>query len=74
MQVIYCEKCHNRKKNKSIESVTDDLKEVTGCDNVIKACMSYCGPGSKNHIVMIDDDVYEDPTYNGLISKLKETL
>ncbi len=71
MDVIYCKKCHDRKRIKSYESVVDEIKATTGCEYVDDVCMSYCGPGAKEHFVVVDDEIIATDSYEELIKELK---
>lgn len=72
MDVIYCKKCHERKRIKKYESAIEEIKTNLGVEEVDNVCMSYCGPGKKEHFIVIDDEIIANDTYDGLIEDIKE--
>ncbi len=71
MDVIYCKKCHDRKRVKNYDAATAEIQAVTGAEYVDDLCVSYCGPGAKNHFAVVDDEIIGADTYEELIEELK---
>ncbi len=71
MDVVYCKKCHDRKRVKQYEAATEEIMSVTGAEYVDDLCVSYCGPGAKEHFAMVDDEIIEANSYDELIEELK---
>lgn len=72
MDVIYCKKCHERKRVKKYEAACDEIQQITGAKNIDDYCVSYCGPGAKEHFAVIDDEIIEANSYDDLIKELKK--
>ncbi len=71
MEIIYCMKCHQKRRFKAYEDVVKDIKDNTGAQIVESQCVSFCGPGGKNHFCVIDDQLVVDQDYQEFIKKLK---
>lgn len=72
MDVVYCKKCHERKRVKKYEAATEEIKSITGAKYVDDLCVSYCGPGAKEHFAVVDDEIIEADSYDELIEELKK--
>lgn len=74
MDIIYCQKCHNKKRVVNYQKAKIEIAKALNVDVEIieDGCPSFCGPGANNHFVEIDGELIYDPTFEGLISKLKE--
>lgn len=74
MDVIYCLRCHNKKRGLNYDSAKMQIAEVLGIDSedVEDGCPSFCGPGAANHFVEVDGELVYDLSFDGLLSKLKE--
>lgn len=74
MDVIYCLKCHNKKRGLSYDGAKSQIAEVLGIDfdEIENGCPSFCGPGANHHFVEIDGELIFDEKFEGLIEKLKE--
>ncbi len=71
MDIVYCKKCHDRKRVKNYEAATAEIMAITGSGYVDDLCMSYCGPGAKEHFAVVDDEIIEADSYEQLIEELK---
>lgn len=74
MDVIYCLKCHNKKRGLNYDSAKSQIAEVLGIDllDIEDGCPSFCGPGAKKHFCEVDGELFFDDTFDGMIAKLKE--
>lgn len=74
MDVIYCLKCHNKKRGLSYENAKLQIAEVLDIDilDISDGCPSFCGPGATNHFVEVDGELIYDLSFDGLITKLRE--
>ncbi len=72
MEVIYCKKCHETKRTKNYDVACKEIKTAMNIDEVDDYCMSYCGPGTKEHFAVVDDEIISSTSYEGLIDELKE--
>ncbi len=72
MEVIYCKKCHERKRLGNFE---DTLRKINNLENVSSVrgdCISYCGPGKKEFFSLVDDELVSGTTLEDLINNIKE--
>lgn len=72
MEVQYCKKCHNKKKNKNYDTSIQEIMDAAQVDEVEEVCISFCGPGAKNHIAAVDGEIIVDQTYDGMIEQIKQ--
>lgn len=74
MDVIYCLKCHNKKRGLNFDSAKSQIAEALEIDieDVFDGCPSFCGPGSTHHFAEVDGELVYDLSFDGLITKLKE--
>ncbi len=72
MDVIYCKKCHIRKRGIDYNKAADEIKEILGADSVDDICVSYCGPGAKEYFAVVEDELVTADTYEELLTTLKE--
>ncbi len=74
MEVIYCKKCHEAKRTKNYDKAVEEIQTITNAEEVEDYCMSYCGPGTKEHFAVVDDEIISSDTYEGLLNKLEAEL
>lgn len=74
MDVIYCLKCHNKKRGLSYDGAKSQIAEVLNIDfdEIEDGCPSFCGPGASQHFAEVDGELVFDTTFEGFIEKLKE--
>ncbi len=72
MEVIYCKKCHEAKRTKNYDVAVTEIKAASSAKEVDDYCMSYCGPGVKEHFAVVDDEIISSETYDGLIKELEK--
>lgn len=74
MDVIYCLKCHNKKRGLDYRKAKVAIAEALAIDEceIEDGCPSFCGPGSTNHFVEVDGELVYDLSFDGLLTKLKE--
>lgn len=72
MEIIYCQKCHNKKRGISYESATNEIASQFNNEyRVTNGCSSYCGPGAKEHFVEINGEIISASDFPGLLKKIK---
>ncbi len=74
MEIIYCQKCHNKKRGNSYENAKSQIAEALNIDfaQIEDGCSCFCGPGAKNHFVEIDGEVVFDLDFEQFIKKLEQ--
>ncbi len=70
-QIIYCQKCHQKKRFNSYEKAILNIESQTGY-KVKDMCVSTCGLGKKQFFAQIDDDLITANTFESLIEQIKE--
>ncbi len=74
MDVIYCQKCHNKKRGLNYDNARSQIAEMLDIDfdEVEDGCTSFCGPGTKMHFVEVDSEMLYAETFEGLLEQLKD--
>lgn len=72
MEVIYCKKCHLKKRVESFESVCEKMSKLDQVSEVNDYCLSYCGPGRGKFFCAYDDELIVKDTLDELISEIGE--
>lgn len=74
MDVIYCMKCHNKKRGLNYENAKEQIAEALSIetDQIADGCPSFCGPGATHHFTEVDGEITFDQTFEGLLDKLRE--
>ncbi len=74
MDVIYCLKCHNKKRGLNYDGAKSQIAEALGIDfeDVEDGCPSFCGPGATHHFAEVDGELVYDTTFEALIEQLKD--
>jgi uncharacterized protein YuzB (UPF0349 family) len=72
MEVKYCERCHNKKRIKSIKKVEQEFKAINQEFVLVDQCLSFCGPGKDAHFCQIDDEMYICENYDQLLESVGE--
>lgn len=71
-EIIYCQKCHNKKRHSSYESALNSIESSNDKLKVIDACTSSCGLGKKNYFAELDDELIVASTFDALLKKIEE--
>ena len=71
MGIVYCEKCHLRKKSIDFKKAKEKIEEISE-KKVQDNCISFCGPNKDKYIIEIEDDIFQAETFEELIQKIKE--
>ncbi len=69
--IIYCEKCHKKKRFGSYKDAIKKINEVSKKE-VNNLCTSSCGLGKKNFFVQIDEELIIAKDFNQMLDKIKE--
>ncbi|WOO87308.1 hypothetical protein RZE82_09350 [Mollicutes bacterium LVI A0039] len=74
MDVIYCLKCHNKKRGLSYDNAKSQIADALNISvlEIEDGCPSFCGPGANHHFAEVDGEMVYDLSFDGLITKLKE--
>ncbi len=69
--IIYCEKCHKKKRFGSYKESVKKINEVSKKE-VNNLCTSSCGLGKKNFFVQINEDLIIEKDFDQMLKKIKE--
>ncbi len=72
MDVIYCLRCHNKKRGLDYEKAKSQIAEKLNIsvNDVNDGCPSFCGPGAINNFVEVDGELIVASTFDELLEKL----
>ncbi len=70
-KIIYCEKCHKKKRFGSYEDAIKNINKISDYE-VVNMCTSSCGLGKKKFFVEIEDELIVANDFNELLKKIKE--
>ncbi len=70
-KVIYCKKCHTKKRVGSYEEAIKGIKKESGYE-VVNMCTSSCGLGKKKFFIEIEDELLVANDFYELLKKIKE--
>lgn len=73
MEIIYCQKCHNKKRGMNYQVASQEIAEVFGDKaQVVDGCSSFCGPGAKVHFIEVDGEIIDGEDFPTLIKNIKQ--
>ncbi len=70
-EIIYCKKCHIKKREMSYENACKTLEQNSGY-KVVDKCTSSCGLGKKNYFAEIDEDLLVGENFEELLKEIEE--
>ncbi len=73
MDVIYCTRCHNKKRGLSYDNAKAEIAQALNIniEDVIDGCPSFCGPGATHHFAEVDGELIYDLAFDEMLTKLK---
>lgn len=72
MQVIYCKKCHERKRGANFNDVLNKIAKLKNVTQVSDECISYCGPGRTEYFSLVDDELISGESLEDLLKNIEE--
>ncbi len=70
-KIIYCKKCHKKKRFGSYEDAVKKISEVSD-DEVVDKCTSACGLGKKQFFIEIEEELIVADDFKELLKLIKE--
>ncbi len=70
-KIVYCKKCHKKKRFGSYESAIESISKISNYE-VVDKCTSSCGLGKKQFFVEIDEELIVAKDFKELLKLIKE--